>query len=228
MATEQEIRAHWDLLHAKPGFAPRYPVDAVVRWLFRNFPRNRAAEFHLLDAGCGGGRHALLFAREGYRTAACDVSMRGLELLRNAVEAEGHQISLQAARVDALPYGDDSFDGVLAWGVFYYLPLEGYAAAASELKRVLKPGGHALVMVKSISDARMLHSEALPRNSFRVVRAPAGMPWENEIGVELTLLDRERIERLFGQFAEMQVENSRVTMANGRFADDDWHIYLCK
>ena len=228
MGAEQEVRAHWDALHAEPGFAPRYPAEAVVRWLFRNFPRSRAREFHLLDAGCGGGRHALLFAREGYRTDACDASTRGLELLRNAAKAEGHKIRLRTAQIDVLPYEDASFDGVLVWGVIYYLPLERYAAAVSELLRVLKPRGRALVLVKSISDARKSHSEALSRNSFRVVRAPAGMPWENEIGLELTLLGHAEIERLFGQFGEIQVENSRVTMADGRYADDDWHIYLCK
>ena len=46
---------------------------------------------------------------------------------------------------DFLPFGDESFDAVLCTQAFYYL--EDPRAAALELRRVLRPGGAALISV---------------------------------------------------------------------------------
>src|SRR5438067_377390 len=46
------------------------------------------------------------------------------------------------ARGQALPFADDTFDGVLCLNALHHLP--SYAAALREIRRVLKPGGRAV------------------------------------------------------------------------------------
>lgn len=216
---------HWDNLHAVPGFAPRYPVDAVVRWFFRSFPRISIHDYSILDVGCGAGRHAMFFAREGVDATACDPSKVGIDLLCRKADVEKLKIQTTIAAANNLPYRDASFDGVLSWGVLYYLSLDEIVSAVAEMRRVLKVGGHGLVMIKSNMDVRA-SGEEISRHRYRITNAPDGMPWRNEIGLELTLLDRNAVENIFAGFAQVSVENSRTTIANGRYVDDDWHIFF--
>jgi ubiquinone/menaquinone biosynthesis C-methylase UbiE len=45
----------------------------------------------------------------------------------------------------ALPYPDGSFDGVLSWYSTIHTPDERLGAVLTEVRRVLRPGGHVLV-----------------------------------------------------------------------------------
>jgi SAM-dependent methyltransferase len=216
----------WDAFFSIPNIAPRYPTDAAVRWLFRSFPRDRAGATRLLDLGCGTGRHALFFAREGYGVEGCDFSAVAIDALTTQAAAERLTVPAQVAEADSLPFPDGSFDGVLCWGVLYYMPFARFAAACAEIRRVLRPGGHALVMVKSNRDSRAEHGEPDGPHGFAIRSAPDGMSWWAEIGLTLTLMDRPGLAALFAGFSDVRIENSRVTLADGRFADDDWHIYL--
>ncbi len=85
---ETDTVARWNKLHAVPLFSPRYPNELVIRWTFRNFPRDRAAEFSLLDAGAGMGRHTILWAREGYIATATDVSPIAISQIREWARQE--------------------------------------------------------------------------------------------------------------------------------------------
>jgi ubiquinone/menaquinone biosynthesis C-methylase UbiE len=106
------------------------------------------------------------------------------------------------------------------------MPFDRYADAAKEIRRVLKPGGCALVMVKSNRDARATGAASDGPYGYKIQSAPKGVPWNNEIGLTLTLLDRLALEQVFVDFAEVRIENCRTTLANGRQAEDDWHVFL--
>lgn len=51
----------------------------------------------LLDLGCGLGRHAVLFAKRGFRVSALDLSPLAVESLRRWAKAEGVSIALAQA-----------------------------------------------------------------------------------------------------------------------------------
>ena len=68
------VKNKWDDLHEQKRFCPVYPNDRVVAWTFRNFTKESASQYRLLDLGCGAGRHAIFFASEGYNVVACDFS----------------------------------------------------------------------------------------------------------------------------------------------------------
>ena len=65
---------------------------------------------HVLDLGCGVGRHALLFAEHGFAVEAIDGAAAGLDFARHEAAARGLRLSLRQADADALPFADQSFD----------------------------------------------------------------------------------------------------------------------
>jgi SAM-dependent methyltransferase len=223
-----DSRDRWNGLFSQPRFAPVHPEPAVIRWLFRTFPRDEAATVSLLDAGSGTGRHGLLAAAEGYRTTVADFSAVAVaEALRVAAD---RRLSLvgAVASMDRLPFAGDTFDGVLSYGVLYYLSYPRLRAAVAELYRVLKPGGRAFVVIKSADDSRGRYGTPLGDHGVRLDRSVDGMSWGKELGLTLTLLDRAGLEACFSAFDPVVVDRSTVTFGNGRFQDEEWHLVLGK
>jgi SAM-dependent methyltransferase len=112
----------------------------------------RAGE-RLLDLGCGGGRHAYEAMRRGARVTALDASETELkdvftlmgELTRHddaATEGTGAVVCADAL---SIPFGDGTFDRVIAAEVLEHVP--GDQLAMAELARVLRPGGSLAVTV---------------------------------------------------------------------------------
>jgi SAM-dependent methyltransferase len=107
----------------------------------------------LLDLGCGAGRHAFEAARRGASVVALDMDRVELTQVAaiTAAMTEAGEIpagaSITAATGDAtrMPFGDGSFDVVIAAEVMEHIPTD--QAAINEVARVLRPGGIAAVTV---------------------------------------------------------------------------------
>jgi SAM-dependent methyltransferase len=102
---------------------------------------------HVLDAGCGGGDHAVLFAAlGGARVVALDLDAEKVAGVSRRVEgsALAARVEARTGDITALPGDDRSFD--LAWAshVLHFMP--DPIAVARELARVTRPGG--LVVVR--------------------------------------------------------------------------------
>lgn len=227
-AGKDDAIVRWNELHAVPRFSPQYPSELVIRWTFRNFPRDRAGKFSLLDVGAGGGRHTVLWAREGYRATATDVAPLAVEQTMEWVQREHLAAVAEVAEADALPFQDESFDGVLSFGVLYYLPYERMTKAIAEIRRVLKPGGRAFVMVKSDADSRRLGATQTAPFSYCIAEPKDGAYWAAEAGLVLVLMDREALQEYFALFSEVTIDRCSVTSSNSRFVDDEWLIQLRK
>jgi 2-polyprenyl-3-methyl-5-hydroxy-6-metoxy-1,4-benzoquinol methylase len=75
---------------------------------------------HVLDLGCGVGRHALLFAEHGFAVEAIDGAAAGLDFACREAAARSLRLNLRQADADALPIADESFDDVLSWNVIFH------------------------------------------------------------------------------------------------------------
>ncbi|MHB8681997.1 MAG: class I SAM-dependent methyltransferase [Acidimicrobiales bacterium] len=106
----------------------------------------------LLDLGCGGGRHAFAAARLGARVVALDAMKEEVAQVRATIGAmvDAGELADQGAGVVQgnalrLPFGDGTFDRVIASEVLEHIPDDTVAMA--ELARVLRPGGTMAVTV---------------------------------------------------------------------------------
>jgi SAM-dependent methyltransferase len=101
----------------------------------------------VLDVGCGYGRVALSLSHAGYEVEGIDIAPNLIEAARRAADAEGVRIDFTVGSMTRLPYAEDSFDAVIClWSAFYELLQEDEQRdAVSEMWRVLRPGGFALI-----------------------------------------------------------------------------------
>jgi SAM-dependent methyltransferase len=143
----------------QPGFRVTR-AEAGTQTFFREVERERyALEPHIpemvrfadwrgrdvLEAGCGIGTDAARFARAGARYTGIDFSPTALDLARRRFEMAGLDGSFVQGSVTDLPLPDSSFDLVYSNGVIHHVPRT--ERAVQEFRRVLRPGGTALVMV---------------------------------------------------------------------------------
>lgn len=127
--------------HIRPWMNPfKFP------WIMERIERE--AEIltykHLLEVGCGLGYDSLEFLKRGVRVTATDLTPNAVELARRHFEIEGLQAEeVRTANALDLPFSDDTFDGVWANGVLH--ATGNTHLAICEARRVLKPGGRAII-----------------------------------------------------------------------------------
>ncbi|MBC7206976.1 MAG: DEAD/DEAH box helicase family protein, partial [Methyloversatilis sp.] len=90
---------------------------------------------HILDAGCGSGRDAKVFADAGFRVSAFDASA---ELVKLASDYCGFEVSLRCFEdMDEIA----QFDGIWCCASLLHVPLADIPATLERLWRALRPGG---------------------------------------------------------------------------------------
>jgi SAM-dependent methyltransferase len=92
---------------------------------------------HVLDAGCGMGRHARLLAPHAARLVAADFS-RAIETAAANLAGQPNVLCIQAD-LTSLPVADEAFDFVYSMGVVHHLSNTEEAVRA--LARKLRSGG---------------------------------------------------------------------------------------
>lgn len=87
------------------------------------------------DLGCGSGVFTELLRRRGYQSVGLDISPKLVAVGRRKYPG----LELIEGDAENLPFESDSLDGVLLSGLVHHFP--DPRRLASEVRRVLKPGG---------------------------------------------------------------------------------------
>jgi ubiquinone/menaquinone biosynthesis C-methylase UbiE len=127
--------------HIRPWMNPyKFP------WIMERIDREAAIlkGKHLLEIGCGMGYDSLEFLRRGVRVTATDLTPNAVAITRRHFEIENVQAeAIQTANALDLPFEADTFDAVWANGVLH--ATGDTRRAIQEARRVLKPGGRAII-----------------------------------------------------------------------------------
>jgi 2-polyprenyl-3-methyl-5-hydroxy-6-metoxy-1,4-benzoquinol methylase len=99
----------------------------------------------VLEVGCGMGTHAAMLARAGARLTTIDLTVRAIEVTKRRFDIFGLRANIQRADAESLPFADRSFDTIWSWGVIHHS--WRFENCLSEIARVLRPGGHLMLMV---------------------------------------------------------------------------------
>jgi SAM-dependent methyltransferase len=120
---------------------------------------------HVLEVGCGFGLETLRLAHlalPGGLVAGCDVSSDFLVEAQRRADAAGLNIAFRQARVETLPYPEQSFEIVWSERLLIYVP--DVQQAVSEMRRVLRSGGRVASIEPDISTSTVnLKDRALVR-----------------------------------------------------------------
>jgi SAM-dependent methyltransferase len=129
-------RAAHDYARHRAGFPPS--LFERLRHLGLGIPGQR-----VLDLGTGTGSLARGFARAGALVTGLDVSPLLLEQARALDRLEDLHIDYRVARAEASGFPDSAFDLVSAGQCWHWFER---ARAAAEVRRLLRPGGLALIV----------------------------------------------------------------------------------
>ncbi len=99
----------------------------------------------VLEVGCGAGSSSVMFALRGASVVAVDLTEDALFTTRQKFQLLELPGEVLQADAEELPFGDATFDVVFSSGVLHHTP--NTDQAIHEIDRVLKPGGHAVVML---------------------------------------------------------------------------------
>jgi ubiquinone/menaquinone biosynthesis C-methylase UbiE len=155
-----------------------------------------AAGLDVLDVGCGQGIDLVGFARADARATGIDLTPRHVELARAHLAATGLDGTVVNGDAESLPFADESFDRVSSNGVLHHTP--NMESALTEIRRVLRPGGQARILVYN---KRSLHywldqvlSEGLIHGGLLEERSMAGVLSR---GVERSSIDARPLVRVY-------------------------------
>ncbi len=96
----------------------------------------------VLDGGCGAGMPVAARLRDsGFEVVGLDVAAEQLTLARDLVPG----VAVAQGDLAALPFPDASFDGVTSFYAVIHVPRSEHPAVFRETRRVLRPGGAALL-----------------------------------------------------------------------------------
>jgi ubiquinone/menaquinone biosynthesis C-methylase UbiE len=103
----------------------------------------------VLDVGCGTGTLAIAATRHVQPTGAVhgiDASPQMIARATRKASKAGAPAVFRVAAAEELPFPDGSFDVVLSTLMLHHLPRKTRQQCASEIRRVLKPGGRVLAV----------------------------------------------------------------------------------
>ena len=127
----QEIEAH------------RYGVYGPWMLEVMEFAEHRGHD--LLEIGAGVGTDLSQFARNGANVTDLDLSAGHMAHAKENFALRGLQARFVHHDAERLPFENDSFDVVYSNGVLHHTP--NTRSVVAEIKRVLRPGGKAIVMM---------------------------------------------------------------------------------
>lgn len=173
-----------------------------------------------LDVGCGPGVATVALAERGFAVDAVDLVEAQLDRTRQrAAEARvGERVVASRGDIHDLKFAESAFDLALVIGVMEWL--EDPSQPLSEISRVLKPGGHAILSVDNKWALRnVLDPLTLPL--LAPVRRPLGK-FLDRVGLRRASRPRDRsypIRRFDQLVANAGLEKTEgVTVGFGPFS----------
>lgn len=99
----------------------------------------------ILEIGCGLGTDTRLMASLGANVISIDLSLGNVMLTNKGMMLSGYPPQAYIGDAEQLEFPENSFDAVYSFGVLHHTPNTG--RAIEEIRRVLKPGGKAIIML---------------------------------------------------------------------------------
>jgi len=155
--TLEDVRSYWneyvnDIEITKYPVGSREFFEALEKYRYDkidylldyvDFPQYKGKK--ILEIGCGVGNDLMQFARAGADVSARDLTENAVELAAANLAREGYSGDIEQGNAEALGFPVDTFDVVYSHGVLHHTV--DTEKSISEVRRVLKPGGEAIIML---------------------------------------------------------------------------------
>jgi len=221
---QDEVRAAYDRdperewARLVTGAQARLEFEITRHVLNRHLP---SPPVHVLDAGGGPGRYALLLAERGYMVTLLDLSPvlidRARSRITQATRAVRERIEalVEGSITDLSAFPDASFDAVLCLGgpVSHLVDPRDRERALGELRRVATPG--APIIVSVMNRLAVFRSAVQWLGYFDQLRAPFPATGLARIGPHRAPAFFYTLEGLRGELERAGLEIIRLYGSNG-------------
>ena len=171
----------------------RYRWHYHLRELFSSLEGSRG---WLLEVGCGIGVDSIQLARCGFDVTAVDLTENAIRVARQLAQQRGVTVDFRLGNAERLDFPDESFDAVYSFGVLHHTP--DIEQAVAEVRRILRPGGTAYVM--------LYHRDSLVNLVHKLLRLPYESPRDREDHCPVVYtFSRRGAKRLFNDFSVVSV-----------------------
>lgn len=161
----------WSAPQTVAGFATSPPNAVLMRYAAQE--RSRPGRGRALDIGCGAGRNAVPVAALGWEVVGTDLSwpMVAAAAARTPAADAAGRLQVVHAPMEPLPFRDDSFDLVIAHGIWNLARSTAeFRRAVREAARVARGGAALFVFTFSrttlAADAAPVAGEAFVFTEF--------------------------------------------------------------
>jgi len=205
---------------------PREDVKKFLKYLRRE--QNISLEnLHILDLGCGTGKHTNYLAELGAHATGIDISSRAIAIARNRALKKGYIVDYHVANIGAsLTFIDNSFGLMLDVMCSNSLNEDERMIYLEETFRLLSPDGHFFV--------RILAKDG-DRHAKNLLKLHPGKEKDTYMNTDMNLIERvfsrEDFCELYGKFFkinELIKKTNYATFKNQPYKRNYWIAYLQK
>lgn len=177
----------------------------------------------LLDLGCGLGRHTIYMGKHSFAVTAMDLSDKAVQTTQNWAERENLNVKACTGNMLDLPFGNNSFDCIIAYNVIYHTDTAGFKTALKEIQRILRPDGELFLTLISKNTWSYDKDDKAKRIDDNTVLRD-----ENETGDNIPhfCVDITDIRKFFTDFKLIRppVEECEYNMENPNYYSVHWKI----
>lgn len=137
-------RVPWEAGYCEPGNDSFWgPPCTVYSELCKRLPRGGK----VLDAGCGDGRHSVMFAQLGFTVIAVDSSRDAIARLKRFATDRGVTVTTVLQDISAFNIDSAEYDLVIAHGLLHLLRPDDAYKLVDRFKSGTRPGGYNVAVV---------------------------------------------------------------------------------
>jgi SAM-dependent methyltransferase len=130
----------------------------------------------ILDLGFGDGRNMPLLHDLGFKVYGVEISDEIGQLTQHRMERLGVPVELKTGSNSHIPFGDETFDFILACHACYYVsPGEIFADNMREIARVLRAGGRFVFSLAKTDTYVLNNAIELGNGHYRITHDPRGL-----------------------------------------------------
>jgi len=231
-AYKKETQAQWDndpcgshyVKEAQPHTlewfreVERYRYVDYAPWMPELMEFDKHGDEKVLEIGGGIGTDLAQFARHGAHATDIDLSQGHLKLAEENFRLRGLQGQFIHQDAETLPFADKTFDLVYSNGVIHHTP--NTARLVSEMLRVMRPGGRAIVMVYAENSWHYWFQLVFRLGMLQGLLENISIGEIMSRNVELTetgarplvkVYTKKRLENLFKGFSDIQIYQQQLT-----------------
>lgn len=198
----------------------RHRYQEYAPWMPETMEFAQHSGRKVLEIGAGLGTDLAQFARHGAIVTDYDLSAGHLELAKENFALRGLSGEFLHGDAEQLPFDDDEFDVVYSNGVIHHTP--NTQLALSEIHRVLKPGGKAIVMVYAEDSLHYWGTQVyalgvcggmLSKHSIGGIMSRSVEMSDNDARPLVKVYTRRRLRRMFRDFENVRIVKRQLTEA---------------